>query len=525
MRVDRLLHHRHWGFVWGLVLLLPLLFAHGDTIPLAPDEQAWIKEHPEWRAVGSSSPPFQWIDKDGVYRGIAADYDKILSEKLGMKVRAVYADSWPASVEQLKNHEIDACTLLIANPEREEYLAFTKEIAALPTAVFVRSDNDSIKTAADLDRQIVAVPKSWAVEMNLRRDYPQMDLQPYTTTDEALLAVSTGQTVAYAGDIASTTHAIEKLGITNLKVAFMLPYTLSLSMGVRKDWPEFIPILNKAIDAITEDEHDSIRQRWMAIRNDGVSLTEVLQVVLPSVGVLGLLGLILYVSSLRQEVRRRRAAEREVIDTQNATVVALAALAETRDTDTGGHLRRTQEYVKSLALALRQRGFYQDILNDAYIELLYSTSPLHDVGKVGIPDSILQKPGRLAEEEFAIMQTHTTLGANALGRARTVCVKGSGFLELAAEIALSHHERWDGKGYPQGLQGNTIPLSGRIMAVADVYDALISKRCYKDAVPHDKVIAIIREERGRQFDPAVVDAFLAIEKDIHQISQSFADHQ
>lgn len=506
-----------------LVWVVSVSATLGKSVELTPEEQAWINAHPEWRAVGSSSPPQQWIDKSGKYRGIAADFDHLIAKKLGMEVRAVYADSWPASIEQLERREIDACTLLIPTPQREVYLNFTKPVTTFPTAVLVRNDNQTIRSMADLTGKTVAVPRSWAIELNLRQDYPDLDLRSYTTLDEAVLAVATGQVDAYAGDIASTTYALDELGITNLKVAFMLPYTLSLSIGVRKDWPEFIPILNKAIDSITESEYDRIRQRWMAIHHDGLSLWEVLRVVLPTAGILTFVGLLAYVVSLRREIKLRQAAQQEVLDTQNTTIVALAALAETRDTDTGAHLHRTQRYVKAIALELRRQGKHSQLLTDEQIELYHNAAPLHDVGKVGIPDAVLHKPGKLTAEELAIMQTHTTLGHKALSCHDADCTRHTHFLDVAAEIALTHHERWDGKGYPQGLQGEAIPLGGRIMSIADVYDALLSKRCYKEAIAHEEVVRIIAMERGKQFDPDVVDAFLAIEQELLQISRNFAD--
>ena len=328
---------------------------------------------------------------------------------------------------------------------------------------------------------------------------------------------------AYAGDLASTSHSVGKLGISDLKVAFMLPYTYSLRVGVRKDWPELIPIFNKAIHSITKEEHAAIRKKWMGLRVDGMSFEDVVRTFGPVALGVGLAVLIAYIVSLRREIKLRKAAQKEVLDTQNATIVALAGLAETRDNDTGAHLHRTQTYVKLLAEELRRRGRHKDYLSEAEVELLYDTAPLHDIGKVGIPDNVLQKSGKLTEEEFAIMQTHTTLGARALEKAQKECHEGGRFLQLAREIALTHHERWDGKGYPQQLRGESIPLSGRLMAVADVYDALRSVRCYKSAMEHDKVVNIIRQESGKQFDPEVVDAFLEIEQKFLKVSQAFID--
>lgn len=492
-------------------------------VQLTPEEKEWRENHPKWRAVGSSSPPFQWLDKNGEYRGLAADYDRLISEKLGMEVEAIPAESWPKSLQQLKDKEIDACTLMIATPEREEFLNFSDQVLALPTVLLVRSDNNEITSIKDLAGKHVVVPQAWGVQEFMKTDHPNTHLRDAETVVEALIDVSTGRVDAYAGDMASTSHAIEKLGISNIKVAFLLPYTYSLKIGVRKDWPEFIPMLNKAIHAISEEEHEEVRRRWMAIRDDGMTFEDIVRTFGPLAGVLLLVGLAVYIGSLRREIKLRQAAEQEVLNTKNATIVALASLAETRDTDTGAHLHRTQTYVRMLAEELRRHGKHVDELTDVQIELLYNTAPLHDIGKVGIPDAILQKAGKLTEEEYAIMQTHTTLGATALEKAAEECGEGGQFLILAQEVALTHHERWDGRGYPQGLKGEAIPLSGRLMAVADVYDALRCVRCYKDAMPHDKVVEIIREESGKQFDPDVVDAFLAMEKKFREISKKFAD--
>ncbi len=197
---------------------------------------------------------------------------------------------------------------------------------------------------------------------------------------------------------------------------------------------------------------------------------------------------------LEEEVARRT---REVQVIQDVTIMAMCSLAETRDNETGNHIRRTQHYMRVLAETLRSNLKYAQVLDEATIELLYKSAPLHDIGKVGIPDRILLKPGKLTPEEFEIMKTHTTLGRNAILAAERMLQSPSSFLRYAREIAYSHQENWDGSGYPEGLVGPLIPLSARLMAVADVYDALISERVYKPAFPHEKAIQIIREGRGQ----------------------------
>jgi len=204
------------------------------------------------------------------------------------------------------------------------------------------------------------------------------------------------------------------------------------------------------------------------------------------------------------------AAREEAVRAKDALILAMAALADTRDNETGDHIRRTQDYVRALAEAARRHGLYQPELDAELVELLYKSAPLHDIGKVGISDAILRKPGRLDAEEFAIMRTHAKLGRDAIANAERYFGGTTSFLTIAKEMAYSHHERWDGKGYPEGLAGEAIPLCGRIMAIADVYDALVSDRIYKAAIPHAEAVTVIESERGHHFDPALVDVFLEI---------------
>ncbi|MDT8990703.1 two-component system response regulator [Curvibacter sp. APW13] len=223
---------------------------------------------------------------------------------------------------------------------------------------------------------------------------------------------------------------------------------------------------------------------------------------------------------LETEVAKRT---REVVAIQDVTILAMASLAETRDSDTGNHIRRTQFYVKALAEHLRTHPRFANVLSDSYIEMLFKSAPLHDIGKVGIPDRILLKPGRFEPAEFEIMKTHTTLGRDAIEHAERQLGMSVDFLSVAKEIALSHQEKWDGSGYPQGLAGDAIPLSARLMAVADVYDALISRRVYKEGMPHEKAVAIVQEGRGSHFDPDITDAFLALQDEFRSIAARFAD--
>jgi putative two-component system response regulator len=214
---------------------------------------------------------------------------------------------------------------------------------------------------------------------------------------------------------------------------------------------------------------------------------------------------------------------REIAALQDVTIHTMASLAETRDNETGNHIRRTSLYVKLLAEKLQDHPRFCDFLTPKNIELLYKSAPLHDIGKVGIPDRILLKPGRFEPHEMEIMKTHTTLGRDAILSAEKELGITVDFLTFAKEIAYSHQEKWDGSGYPLGLAGDTIPVSARLMAVADVYDALISKRVYKDGMPHEKAIGIIVEGRGNHFDPDIVDAFLAIQDQVLDVAHRYAD--
>ena len=206
--------------------------------------------------------------------------------------------------------------------------------------------------------------------------------------------------------------------------------------------------------------------------------------------------------------------------TNSAAIYCLAALAETRDPETGEHIKRTQEYIRELAFELRENGKYKNILTDEYIDLLYKSAPLHDIGKVGVRDNILLKPGKLTDEEFEEMKKHTIYGGESL----MVGIKELGeesFLTLAKEIALTHHEKWDGSGYPRGLSKQQIPISGRLMALSDVYDALISKRVYKGALTHNDAKNIILDNSGTHFDPDIVDAFVKREAKFIEIMERF----
>lgn len=204
---------------------------------------------------------------------------------------------------------------------------------------------------------------------------------------------------------------------------------------------------------------------------------------------------------------------------QSGMITFMAEVVENRDDNTGGHIRRTAEYVEYIAKELKKRGIYTAILTDRYVSDMVVAAPLHDIGKIHIPDAVLNKPGKLTEEEYEIMKTHTTAGEELIVHAKAELGE-SGYLNTALEMAAYHHEWWNGTGYPYGISGAEIPLSARIMAVADVFDALTSKRCYKNAMPFERACAIIREESGTHFDPAVVEAFFAAVEPSHSLRSS-----
>jgi putative two-component system response regulator len=220
---------------------------------------------------------------------------------------------------------------------------------------------------------------------------------------------------------------------------------------------------------------------------------------------------------------RVRAGERVLsMETREMAIFAMAKLAESRDPETGAHLERVRDYCRVLAQNLAGREELQQTVTADYIRLIYQTSPLHDIGKVGIPDSVLLKPGRLSDREFEIMKTHTEIGAQTLEAALRQ-FPGISFLEMARDIAATHHERFDGGGYPRHLVGEQIPLCGRIVALADVYDALTSRRIYKSEFTHDVARAIILNESGKQFDPAIVAAFRQTETEFTAIRGRYSE--
>ncbi len=224
---------------------------------------------------------------------------------------------------------------------------------------------------------------------------------------------------------------------------------------------------------------------------------------------------------LEERVQERTA---ELERAKDVAIFCMASLAEARDNETGRHLLRTQNYVRVLAEKLQDHPRFEHFLNPRNIRLLYKTAPLHDIGKVGVPDRILLKPAKLDDDEWELMKKHTDYGHDALLRAEDE-LGTTDFLELARSMVLSHHEKWDGSGYPKGLKGDEIPIAGRLMALADVYDALISRRVYKEPYSHDDAVDMIRDGSGKHFDPDIVDAFVALQTQFKEIAATYADQE
>ena len=227
-----------------------------------------------------------------------------------------------------------------------------------------------------------------------------------------------------------------------------------------------------------------------------------------------------YKTKLEIDIEKKNADLRErnekMLRIQNNTVIGLANLIESRDGDTGEHVKRTSLYVNMLAKAARDRGYYRDILTDEYIDLLTKAAPLHDIGKIAISDTILNKPGRLTPQEFDTMKNHARLGGQMV-REAIGGIEADDYIQIASDVATYHHEKWDGSGYCDGLSGNSIPLCARIMAIADVFDALITKRCYKEAMPVDEAFDIIDKSAGSHFDPDLARIFLEIRDEIQAV--------
>ena len=242
-----------------------------------------------------------------------------------------------------------------------------------------------------------------------------------------------------------------------------------------------------------------------------------------AVGIAACLCYVFYNDLVQQDTQAKLVEEQKRIsELQTQITFRLANLIESRDTETGQHVARTSEYVKNLAEDLLKAGVYTDEINEHFIELLYTLAPLHDVGKILVSDTILRKPGKLTKEEYEEIKKHASMGGEVVKQVLSG-ISDEEHIKFAEDIATGHHERWDGSGYPKGLKGEEIPLSARIMAIADVFDALVSKRCYKEALPVEEAFNIIKEESGSHFDPKLIEVFLSNKEKYAEINASIKD--
>ena len=223
-----------------------------------------------------------------------------------------------------------------------------------------------------------------------------------------------------------------------------------------------------------------------------------------------------------KEEGRSKQRNSDLVQAQAAIIKSMASLTETRDPETGRHIERTQEYVRVLANALRKRPEYSHLLSAETVDLLYKSAPLHDIGKVGVSDRILFKPGRLTAEEYEEMKKHTLIGRDVIAETQNK-LGNKAFLKVAYEIAYTHHEKWDGSGYPQGLKGEQIPLSGRLMAVADMYEALTTRRVYKPALSHHEAVRIMSTEEKHSFDPNILEVFMELSEEFRLLAEKYVD--
>lgn len=250
-----------------------------------------------------------------------------------------------------------------------------------------------------------------------------------------------------------------------------------------------------------------------------------LHVAYVAVAIAACLCYVFYNDLVQQDIKAELLSEQQKMNLMQEQIIArLANIIESRDTETGEHVARTSAYVKTLAEDAKIAGIYPEQINDAFINLLFTLAPMHDVGKILVPDTILRKPGKLTKEEFDIIKKHASDGGKVVKEVLNG-ITSEDYISFATDIATCHHERWDGKGYPKGLKEYEIPLSARIMAIADVFDALVSKRCYKEAMPLDEAFKTIKEESGTHFDPKLVDVFLLNKEKYAKISQQIKDKQ
>lgn len=328
-----------------------------------------------------------------------------------------------------------------------------------------------------------------------------------------------GKTVCYVGADIAIKYIAEYMGSFLLKVLcivagfflLIISYTI-WSIGNNMSYP--ISAMADCVDHFSDSSEDpsKLEESVRLMRSLDIKSGDEIQRLYDAVCRMTL--------TQSEQIRDIRRLSESTMTMQDGLIITMADMVESRDSDTGAHVQKTAAYVKIIVEGLKKKGYYPQKITPKFMSDVVRSAPLHDVGKINISDSVLNKPGKLTDEEFAIMKTHTTAGKEILEKAIST-VQGENYLKEARNMAAYHHERWDGKGYPEGLHGEVIPLSARIMAVADVFDALASPRVYKPAFPLEKSLAILQEGSGTQFDPKCVEVFMDALPEVKMILRKY----
>lgn len=477
---------------------------------LTTAERAWIAGDHTVRVRVVNYPPYQLTKP--VPSGIAIDYLSAAAKRYGFKIELVSDEGdFASAVEdvQTSRQRFDLLLTFSRTPEREKQFAITVDYLTAPWVVYARRDSPYIIGLESLDGKTVAAEKGYVIGNKIKADYPAIRILEVPNSADALHAVATGQADAYVGNLANASYLVKANRLDNLVVTAPTRYGINTqAMAIRNDWPELAGVINKGIAAMTLEERNAINYKWGSVEfKPRVDYTLAWQIVV--VSSLVLLTFVYWNRKLAREIVLRKEAEKTLLKAQRVALVALADLAENRDTDTGDHVLRVARMTHEIARTLLNKGVEPEVCDENFLQHLGQASILHDVGKVTIPDSILFKPGKLSNEERRIMETHAFGGGTILNKATRMLPDSVGF-KLARDIAHYHHENWDASGYPDGLQGREIPLSARIVSVADVFDALISTRPYKKPWTQEAAKEFVRENCGKKFDPVVVEAFFDI---------------
>ena len=417
--------------------------------------------------------------------------------------------------------------------ETKQRLANVKDSNPVIAFIYVyKAEEDGFHVVFDVDtEEYPGDPPGFVTEINEEYGDIRMnllageDVEPVETTDRwgHLITVLTpvrdahGNTVCYAGaDISMTTiYRNERDFLTKLVLLFIGFFILSMAVAMWiSDYNIILPINSMAISAskFAYDDEDALGDNVDRIRKLDIHTGDEIENMYQALSKT--------TEDSEHYVNALRTKTETISQMQNALIMVLADMVESRDESTGDHVRKTAAYTRIIMEHLKKLGYYTDQLTDEFIYNVENSAPLHDIGKIAVSDVILNKPGKLTEEEFAKMKTHTTAGSEIIEQVIST-VPDSAYLKEAKNLAEFHHEKWNGKGYPHGLSGEDIPLSARIMAVADVFDALVSERCYKKAFTFEDAMDIIRKDTGTHFDPKVAEAFLSAEMEVRQVAEHF----